>query len=444
VLEHVFWRGLPYDRAAAVSVAIVAPRPVLDTIVRGAFKSGSQLLADEAYRQLARLRELSVDFALDIRRTLLRLCSDGTLRREALTVRAQLKRFDAPKSLLRAQRLAAAAPRIDLLVVVAGSLLLAWYAGPGAAAVVALLAVLAHISLYGFAAWLGGAIGDSMFRGASGFAWTVSARAYVIGIALLLTVSDDYWTATALAVLLLSWGPAALVAVRRGRFMHPLTCLLAFIPPAGAAVAVLRRMDKAAWSLVFKATLAGLATLAIVGVVLAAFTSLSARWQVVLFSAGAAIFCLVNARTGWRRMRRFARGVRSYRRWHAESPAELSAAELMYVLARLHSARAATRMLADVRQRGILLPDDAAYGLLRDLARAARGGPYPVDPQAWRTEDFSAWLETVPFVERAQGGPFGNAFQDEVARLVVALREQQPMARPGVAAASESHLAQKA
>jgi hypothetical protein len=423
LLDHVFWRGLTYDRVAAVSVAAVAPSQTFDAIVRGAFKSGSQLLADQAYRQLARLRSLPVDLAAEIRRTLLRLCADRTLRREALTVSAQLKRFDTPRPLLRAQNLALAAPRVDLLVLAAILVPLVTADGNlrGFGVIVAVIALASHASLYRLAAALGSVSSIRPTREDFGLpsGWMTLILRGDLALLVFLAAGEglNAWLKTALAALALAWAPAALVAVRRGEFLHPVAYPLALLSPAGMIGRVLRRQPP-------RQLLVGLVVAtgysAVIVVVVLASSAIPSSWSGIILavSAGAGLLSVIPY--AWQ-ARHFLVDLLWYRRWDAPRT-ELSVSELRSLLGQVRTMRTATRMLADVRQGGLLEPVPEAFAFLADLARLGTL-ERTSRSQTWRTPDFGDWLETWPLARMTRGA-FGSAFEDEVARLVQTLRER--------------------
>ncbi|HEY8303845.1 MAG TPA: NACHT domain-containing protein [Solirubrobacteraceae bacterium] len=429
LLAHVFLRGLTYDRATAVSVARVAPQPIFDAIIRGAFNSGSQVLADDAYRQVARLRSVPPDLAAEIRRTLLRMTADDTLRREALTVRAQLKRFDAAKSLLRAQRLALVVPRVDIAALLAFvALATAWnnfHLGIPLSIFVGLVAAASHSTLYALSANLGGSSAVTGLRTRGLATISIMLRAYLLTFILIASggVSSFHdWAILIPSFVALGWAPAALVAVQRGTFTHPAAYPLVFLAPIVAAGHALRQTGWRDLALLSSIVIAVFALFGAIGFIL---SLLASNLRNLIIGGVGGLLAAVSLANAWRAVRQSVRDAIWYRRWDAQPATRLSLAELMDVLTQVQTLRTATRVLADMRIRELLTSEPETYRFLGDLAHAVQ--MVPLEDMAsleWRTPCLGVWLEKAPFLLSGSSDTGQRGFEDEIARLVLALRER--------------------
>jgi hypothetical protein len=113
VLQHAVDNGTLLDQKWAVDVSGAASERFRLSLFRMVFKGESEWLRAAAYRQLGRLHHLPGDMADAVRKTLLTMTQRGRLRREHLTVDAQLRRLSEPRELLRVFRLLRFVPAID-------------------------------------------------------------------------------------------------------------------------------------------------------------------------------------------------------------------------------------------------------------------------------------------------------------------------------------------
>ncbi len=107
VLTAVWYKGDLLDRKFALEVAGVANEASRLVMIRDALATDSQLIADAAYGQVARLASLPDDISLSVRNSLLRLAARGQLARNRTSIRAFLSRLPGSGAELRsAARLA--------------------------------------------------------------------------------------------------------------------------------------------------------------------------------------------------------------------------------------------------------------------------------------------------------------------------------------------------
>jgi hypothetical protein len=429
VLIRVSWGGLTYDRAAAVGVVAVAPKPIFDAVIQGAFKSGSRVLTDEAYRQISRLRSLSPGFASEIRRGLLRMLADGTLRRDGLSTKTQLRRFDDPSALLRAYRLSVLAPVIDLAVTVAFGAYVLSIDPFALAAFIIVLALYSHATIYAVAAVLGG----NAIRGlrSEGLAYTGTfARAYM---ALALTLHPPHyhprapWFAYPLVCVAFAWAPLALLAIRRGRLMNVLICPLT----AFASFAILwRRLQRVDWrefrSDIPELLLAAFAAAAsILGMVL--LTQAGEPYQSVILSllfGASLLFIMIRRHARWKRS---IADALWYRQWSTGHLDEFSLERLLDLLATIRTTQIVTRVLADLRVRSLIPPHDDIYAFLADFAHVVQlNSPSEIPELGRRTPGLREWANRTRFLQYPRTPSQQRDLEDEIARMVRALRDRGP------------------
>jgi hypothetical protein len=430
LLAHVFAHGFTYDRATAVSVAATAPRSTFDTIIRDAFTSGSQLLADEAYRQVSRLRSLPDDLASEIRRTLLRMTADGTLRRESLTVKAQLRRFDSATRLLRAQRVALIAPRVDafvLLAFVCTAITWRHFAlNPVFYVFLVGIAMLTHSALYGLAAQLGGASYGKRLGVKDATIFVFILRAYLLTVPFL----GKNWSLPGdlpifgVSLFAIFWAPAALLAVRNGDFLDPPAYPLVFLSPVRTAARTRRSLGNATALATVLLLLIAMGVGAVFG--LKVVKSIVPKTVVEMIGIAASVaYASWSLYKFWSSGRARLRDMLWYRRWDSRAPTALGLSELMRVLAETRTLDTVTRVLADVRTRQLLLPEPDVLVFLGDLARAApQAGRSDSSVTAWQTHGFAPWLAKTP-LSTSGAAAATRSLEDEIARLVRALKEQR-------------------
>lgn len=97
--------GTRLDKKYSLEVAGITPQPVLLWLLRNAFSIPSQWIQEVAYRQTSRLDKIPEDIAQAIRNSLLKLFSDGELKRKNFTTYAHLSRLDKSEHFLRVMRL---------------------------------------------------------------------------------------------------------------------------------------------------------------------------------------------------------------------------------------------------------------------------------------------------------------------------------------------------
>jgi hypothetical protein len=142
-------RGQVHDRKWVLEVAGTAPSEVLLWMVKQAFQSKSNWLRETAYKELGRLARIPADIAKEVRRGLMTMSAEGSLRKDSIAVSAQLKRLDSPRPFLVMKRLLTVLPLVDAaLHVVAVVVLLLQSPGRLGTGVVATWAFLSHLSFY--------------------------------------------------------------------------------------------------------------------------------------------------------------------------------------------------------------------------------------------------------------------------------------------------------
>jgi hypothetical protein len=122
ILRAVSTEGGLYDRKCALEVAGVAPEQALLTLLRKSFRSGSAVLKNVAYRQVAGLGKIPRDVAAAIHRAVHTLAVTGQLHRARLATRAHLSRLENPEPYLDTLRLLLALPSVDLVLHLAAAL----------------------------------------------------------------------------------------------------------------------------------------------------------------------------------------------------------------------------------------------------------------------------------------------------------------------------------
>ncbi|MGW4208256.1 NACHT domain-containing protein [Lentzea sp. NPDC004789] len=105
LLRKAWESGRHFDRKWALEVSSVADTDTCRELLGFAFAADSEWLRQEAFAQLRRVPALAGGFGHEIRKTLVDLSIGGRLRRERMSVRAQLRRMPNPAPYERAMRL---------------------------------------------------------------------------------------------------------------------------------------------------------------------------------------------------------------------------------------------------------------------------------------------------------------------------------------------------
>jgi hypothetical protein len=247
VLKAACANGSRADQKAAVSMVSAASRNVGFLIIRGAFGTGSPWLRDVAFAAVSMLRRVPNDLAKEVRVSLLRLAATGRLRREKREIGALLRRLTPSSHWSRLLRLLVMAPAVNLLIfgALGGA---GWLEqrrhsdapwGIVFVSIMVMLSVLIYPFIVSFVAYDSSLPSitetGSWWRRSVGLAalcCALSPAAWFIMVPILsVPESRAGWTVSlglnlglaALCVLFAaSWLPAALLACRRGRVLHPL------------------------------------------------------------------------------------------------------------------------------------------------------------------------------------------------------------------------------
>ena len=338
-------------------------------------------------------------------------------------MRTQMKRFNAPRSLLSAQRLAVLIPRIDVAAL-AGVLIYTVTVKPASIGIPfaifeTSLAVIAHMTLYSVSAQLGGMTGGAPLRVGEQSGISIISRAYIAAMTIVGVHGIEPLSPWILiAILALAWAPTALLAVRIGYFVHPVAYPFTMLAPI---VVTVRRSSWRYWPKIGAVSFLGLIIVsAFVGLVALAVT-FSAAWRDLTLICIGILFIVPGVFRLWL----FIRDVWAYRTWERARLGELDVSDLMHWLAIPQTASTAARILADVRLRNLLDASDETYGFLADVAHASQRGRSAVSESVeWRTEGFGAWLQEVAFFRGRRGAVGEQGLEDEIARLVRTLRER--------------------
>jgi hypothetical protein len=141
--------GTTLDKIWALEVAGVCTQPALLSLLRTSFSSRSRWLREVAFRQASRLITMPNDVAEAIRIALIRFAQAGSLRRERVTLRAQLSRLDGSPIFLAATELLISARWIDSLLWIGFGIAFVrarHFHGPRAALVVLVLLTASELS----------------------------------------------------------------------------------------------------------------------------------------------------------------------------------------------------------------------------------------------------------------------------------------------------------
>ncbi|HEX5703451.1 MAG TPA: NACHT domain-containing protein [Pyrinomonadaceae bacterium] len=215
--------GGHFDRKWALEVAGALPASELTELIRRAFATGSQMLNDVAYRQVARLTEIPGDIVRSIYKGLTRLALEGRLQAEKYSTYAHLARLDKAGDFMRAFRLLLWIPFVDgvthaVIFVVAAATLpkTEMIVKMGMLLVLLLACAFSHLSLcrpqYLGAGSISLAKGNIMLR--------IYALIFVPGVVILLArgLHGPALTLLPLLFYILAWAPSALLASRVGQF----------------------------------------------------------------------------------------------------------------------------------------------------------------------------------------------------------------------------------
>ncbi|WP_176929658.1 NACHT domain-containing protein [Lentzea albidocapillata] len=129
LLAEVWEKGRHFDRKWVLEVCSVATTEECRKLLADGFASPSEWLRQESFAQLRRVPELAEALHFQLRRMLLDLSVGGRLRRERLSVRAQLKRIPDPVVFERVVRLLVAGPLLYAAAVVPAIWVLIWLTG---------------------------------------------------------------------------------------------------------------------------------------------------------------------------------------------------------------------------------------------------------------------------------------------------------------------------
>jgi NACHT domain len=464
ILRDAFVRGERTDSKWVLEVAGSAYPQGLDSMLRVALQGGSDWLRDVAFRQAARMPEISGPLAVEVRVALVNGVGSRRLLWDWLAIKAQLLRLRPAAPFVNAARMLRARPLVDL-VALSVSAALAYRAAPIGDDPEGRMALLVGLAI----AYL---LPPKVIRGVTaegveGFlrpyreVWTdgfwrrrpkqVDSTAselemsssptmrhaplgrellrYVVVLAgvygrLYLT----FWPLTlpamslggslgitALLALVVWWGPTATLVSVRWPPRHPFAWLFPVVRAALESVAALRRVPLATY---FYAAV----TMALVVGALFGFMKLLGDGLAPFFSYGvAALALLLTVVRRLPALKAHWRDTRWYRRWSSSSPG-LSGSELVSVLARLETSSVATRVVGDVRRRRLLKDDPDAEALVRDvlwaMARHRNGAV-----TAWRSPEFSSWAEQANGNGPAALRGFSDAVQDELGQLLEELQQ---------------------
>ncbi len=108
--------GTLYDKKSSLEVAGTVPEPILVYLLRSAFANKSQWLREVAYRQVARLTNISPDIATGIRIAIVELAMFKRLRREQQATRAHIARINGSMDFLSVMLLLLFLPVIDISI----------------------------------------------------------------------------------------------------------------------------------------------------------------------------------------------------------------------------------------------------------------------------------------------------------------------------------------
>ncbi len=202
-------------------------------MIRAGFSRPSSRLHEIAFRQAGLLNRLPKDIAGSIRQLISELSLDGTLARERLDVEAQVARLEDPSKWIRVVGLYAAIPKIDLLAHVAVGIILTQRSQSGHVLLLPATYLALAVSFLGCYALArdttqsggGGSksrlgrldprivfdrLGASASRGGAVLVFVMSRFLAVFLLGSIL-VAVDAGPSSSVAVLLLSWAPAAYV-----------------------------------------------------------------------------------------------------------------------------------------------------------------------------------------------------------------------------------------
>ncbi|SMD21557.1 NACHT domain-containing protein [Lentzea albidocapillata] len=126
LLAEAWENGRHFDRKWVLEVCSVATEEECQELLDAGFASQSEWLRQESFAQLRRVPQLAEPLHFQVRRMLLDLSVGGRLRRDRLSVRAQLKRTPDPAVFERAMRLLLAGPLLYAALVVPAIWTLIW------------------------------------------------------------------------------------------------------------------------------------------------------------------------------------------------------------------------------------------------------------------------------------------------------------------------------
>lgn len=453
LLSHAFAAGQIHDQRWALEVAAVADRATFTGMVRAAFRASSRWLREAAYQQVGRLDDVPPDIAEAIRRGLIRMSADGSLRRDTLTVRAQLQRLPDPARWLAALRLLRVSRWIDLALHLVAVAVLAALVGDSAEAgflVAATALMLVSHSLFLLIMYSEPAIGEPRagtmllrLSPAATMNLLLALRAAIVAVlsiwlgARVDLLEQVAWTL--LAAYAVTWGPGALRCVSQGRRLHPAGWLLSQEALAHD-VSVRESVGSfGTFGLGIGAIFAGTILLGnlieplfrfIPGWITSAldfvFSGLS-----YLSYAMFGLFVLVLLLAGVLSLSDYARDLWWYVQWRRRRKDPLTGEALLQSLDAQQTTAGGIRLISDVRTERLLERTHDAIAVVDDLARATQqmiDGARIADLEsaAWRSTTFAAWLQQdVPErLKRLQA--LDGEFLDELGRLLRDLEATAP------------------
>lgn len=427
-VKKAWQAGTIMDRKWALEVSGTAPQHVLLALLAAGLQGRSAWLRDVALRQVARLSVVPDELAAEIRRALLTKAASLELRRDWLSVRAQLLRLPEASSFVRTARVLRIAPLVDaaLLVAVTTTTLrlhpaATWLVAAG----LTLIAVVTYPSLMGVVANARGygALKRSrrlagIPKGLEGFLG--GAGIYARGFLFIITLGTlgAYHSllgatpvasvgAMLLVVLALSWGPVvaydSMHRPAKGLFWFVVAYRSVGRNVLAALKPVFTMAARARWRPVY------LVWLAAVGALYYFRDSLVVRGLFTVLPGGGGVLLVVSYVRGT-----LVPGVQDRRvlkRWRGTGSGAMTFEEFLAVVQQLRTEAGFVSFLQKVRI-GRRLPDLGGAGLMTELLHAIEGR------SDGREGSLAAWLESnaaQTAVKRIQSAPL---LLDELGQLL--------------------------
>lgn len=232
ILRGAVSQGIIVDKKWALDVAGPVRSTVMVELLRGSLRTGSEWLRETAFKRMRHISPLPTDISRELAFALVTFSVGGRLRRDRLSMRAQIANLSESAKFFRVLWLLNNLPRVDIAVhVLLAALLVEGSVGESPIEIVIGLALASHLLLY-------------MLRGTSGLSWSAATSkfdslfaylrrfgqgdsvlvGYLLMVARLLVLSlvagiltgSALWQALLVTIVLyaLSWAPACLIAIR--------------------------------------------------------------------------------------------------------------------------------------------------------------------------------------------------------------------------------------